>query len=94
MFGRRTLATLLRIEALLRTLAKQETITMASIADIQAEITAEKTVDDGLLALVNRLIANQNDPAALDAILQGMKANIAPVAAALVANTPEASPAA
>ena len=58
--------------------------------DLLDEVAAEKTVDEGLLTLVNNLIVNQNDPQKLDAILKGMKANIAPLQAALVANTPAA----
>jgi len=63
---------------------------MATLADIQSEVTAEKTVDDGLLVLINQLIAAKADPAALDALLASMKSNIAPLSAALVANTPAA----
>ena len=48
MFGRRTLAVLLRIEALLRTIAQQEKLAMTTLADIQAEVTAERTIDEGL----------------------------------------------
>jgi hypothetical protein len=91
MFGCRTLAALLRIEALLRTIANQEKLAMATLADIQAEVTAERTIDEGLLVLINQLIAAKDDPAALDAILQGMKDNIAPLSAALTANTPAAT---
>jgi hypothetical protein len=85
------LRSLARIERMLNQLLTEEAKTMAAVADIQAEVTSEQTVDAGLLVLINQLIANQNDPAALSALLANMKANIAPLSAALTANTPQAT---
>lgn len=65
---------------------------MTKLQDIQDEVTAEATTDAAFLAIVTNLQANQNDPAALDAILKGMKANAAPFVAAVLANTPAAPP--
>jgi hypothetical protein len=77
----------------LTTATENETMTVADqIAAIQAEVAAETSVDASIVALVNALNAAKADPAALDAILAGMQANIAPVQAAVTANTPAAPP--
>lgn len=54
-----------------------------TVQDILDEVHAESTIDSGLATLIAGLQANQADPAALQAILDGMKANIAPLSAAL-----------
>ena len=79
-----------RLSRIENQLANERTLIMATLQDIQNEVTAESTVDAGLLTLINTLVANQNNPAALSAILTSMQANIAPLSAALTANTPAA----
>jgi ferritin len=63
---------------------------MAVLQDLVDEVTAETTVKDSVLALIDRLVANQSNPAALDALLTSMKANKDAIAAAVTANTPAA----
>lgn len=60
---------------------------MASIQDLQAEVEAETTVKDSVLALIDRLVANQNDPVALDKLLTDMKANKQAIVDSVVKNT-------
>jgi hypothetical protein len=76
-----------KLDFIFRLLLIREKALMATLKDIQDEIAAETSLDTGLLVLINKLVANQNDPVALQAILTGMQANIAPLAAALQANT-------
>jgi hypothetical protein len=81
-----------RVRKMLAALFEKDEDIMATLQDLQNEVTAETTVDAGLLALINTLVANQNNPTAIAAILANMQANIAPLSAALTANTPAASP--
>jgi hypothetical protein len=67
---------------------------MATLADIQAAVAAEKTVEDSVLALLSGLaqqlkdaIAN-NDPAAMQAVVDSLNSNASAMAAAVTANTP------
>ena len=72
---------------------------MASLADIQADVTAEKTVVDSAVALLAGLSQQlkdalaANDPKAIQAIIDGIDANKAALAAAVTANTPPPAPA-
>ena len=84
---------LLRIEGLLIIMVSEGKHMADTLDDVLAEATAETTVDASLLVLINTLQANQNDPAKISAILAKMKANISPLADALVAGTPNAAPA-
>ena len=63
---------------------------MATLNDILAEVQAETSVDQGLLTLINNLVANQNNPTEMAQILSTLQSNIAPLSAALTANTPAA----
>jgi uncharacterized protein YoxC len=69
---------------------------MATLKDIQDDVTAEKTVIDSAVALLAGLSQQlkdaiaANDPAALQAIVDGLDANKAELAAAVTANTPAA----
>lgn len=79
-------------------LANQEKI-MATVAQVQADVTAEDTVIDSAVTLLQglsaALTAAGTDPAALDALKADIDAKTAVLAAAVVANTPGApSPAA
>ena len=81
-------------KTILARLGSMETKIMATIADIETEVTNETTVDQSVLTLVQGLVAqveaNKNDPAKLDALLAKMKANSQSLADAVVANTPAA----
>lgn len=94
-----------RIEQLLRQLlaavgrlTKQDLLIgeflMASIDDIVAQVTAQSTVEDSLISLLNSIAAQLKDagtdPAKLQAVSDGLKANTDKLAAAIQANTPAA----
>lgn len=87
-----------RVDWRLAVLLRKEESVMANLADLAAEVAAEKTVDDSVVALLNGLTANlaaavaANDPAAVQAVLDSMKVNSAELAAAVAANTPAAPP--
>jgi hypothetical protein len=70
--------------------------TMATIADIQADVTSQNTVIGSAVTLLQGLKAALDaagtDPAALQAVKDSLDANTASLAAAVVANTPGAPP--
>lgn len=72
-------------------LQKEDKI-MSIADDLVAEAQAEATIDASILAMVTELqgivTANANDQPKLQAALAQFKANIAPIAAAIAANTP------
>lgn len=70
-------------------LSAQGGMFMATMQEILDEVTAESTVADSVLAIVQRLV-NEQDPAARQAILDGLKANRSKLDAAVVAGTPAA----
>ncbi len=90
-----------RIEAKLDTLLSQETKMATSLDNLTAEVTKLTSVGDGmetLLATLSREIAGlkAGDPtqnAAIDALTAQIDAKAAEWSAAVVANTPAASPA-
>lgn len=88
-----------RIIALLSIIAKEGLMEMANLDDIKNEIAAEKTVIDSAVKLIGGLSAQlkaavaANDMTALQAIIDGMEANKAELAAAVTANTPADNPA-
>jgi hypothetical protein len=107
-----TLATAKRTERLLRRgfaqlrsninthLATTEKQLMKTLADINASVQAETTVEQSAITLMTSLsqqlkdaLATQ-DPAAIQAIIDQLDNNNAALAAAVVANTPAAPPAA
>ena len=67
-----------------------------TLADILAKVAAEKTVDDSIVTLLGSISQQlkdaiaANDPAQLQAISDGLDANIAEIQAAVTANTPAA----
>lgn len=69
---------------------------MATLADIQAAVTAEQTVEAGVVTLLQTLSADlkaamaSNDPVALQAVVTQIDANTAALSAAVAANTPAA----
>lgn len=76
-------------------LNNQERI-MATLADIQAKLAAETTVEASVIALLQTLSADLkaaiagNDPVALQAVADQIDQNSAALAAAVTANTPAA----
>ena len=83
-----------RIIAMLNTLITKENQEMAVLQDIQAAVTAEKTVEDSVVTLLTSISAQlkaalaANDPAAVQAIVDQINTNAATLAAAVTANTP------
>ena len=69
---------------------------MATIADIQASVAAEKAVEDSVVTLLNGISQQlkdaiaANDPAAMQAVVDQIDANRQAMADAVVANTPAA----
>lgn len=70
---------------------------MATLADIQAKVAAETTVEQSAITLLQELsqqlkdaLANGADPATLQAIADNLDQNNANLAAAITANTPAA----
>jgi len=67
---------------------------MATLADIQAAVAAEKTVEDSVLALLSGLAQQlkdaiaSNDHVAMQAVVDSLNTNAAAMAAAVTANTP------
>jgi hypothetical protein len=88
------------LNSLIDLTTKQGAKTVATLADIQAAVAAEKTVEDGIITLLTE-VANQlqaalksNDPVAMQSIVDMIHANTAVLSAAVVANVPPAAPAA
>lgn len=85
-----------RIEFMFNQLFIQGRKEMASIADLQAAVTAQKTVADSVVTLLTGIAAQlaaaiaANDPAQVQAVLDGLTANTAELQAAVTANTPAA----
>lgn len=69
---------------------------MATLADIQAAVAAETTVEQSVITLLNTLSADlkaaiaSNDPAAMQAVVDQLNTNAQTLAAAVTANTPVA----
>lgn len=76
-------------------LAKLEAI-MATLAEVQAAVTAEDTVIDSAIALIQGLAAQvaalAPNQAAIDALAADIKNKSDALAAAVAANTPAATP--
>src|SRR5882724_7958323 len=69
---------------------------MATLQDVQNEVTQEDTVIDSAVALIQGLAAQiaalQPNQAAIDALAADVKAKSDALAAAVAANTPAATP--
>ncbi len=69
---------------------------MATIADLQNEVTALTTVEESAAALLDGLAQQlkdavaQNDPAAIQKVIDDLDAGKANLAAAVTRNTPQA----
>jgi hypothetical protein len=77
-------------------LKEMEKRIMLVLDDLIADVTDESAVDDSIIALLNtiaaQLAAAGQDPAKLQQLKDLIDANKAKIAAAVVANTPSASP--
>lgn len=89
-----------RFDAYLSRVTQMENITMATLDDVVAEVTAQTSIVASVKALVAGLQTQladaiaSNDPAKVQAVLDALKANDAALAEAVPANTPaEAAPA-
>lgn len=73
---------------------EQGELIMASLADITVAVAAETTVEASVVALLTQLSADlqaalaNNDPVAMQAVVDSINANAAAMAAAVAANTP------
>lgn len=87
-----------RIDWRLALLLKIEAIEMATLTDIQNDVASESTVIASATALLAGLSQQlkdalaANDPAAIQAVIDGIDANKANLSAAIAANTPAAPP--
>lgn len=85
-----------QILALLQQLTVNGVKTMATLADITAAVTAEKTVEDSVIALLGKIEAElsaaiaSNDPAAMQAVVDLVHSNTAALSAAVAAAEPPA----
>jgi len=79
-------------DLILERLEHLENRIMASLADITAAVTAEKTVEDSVVALLGTLSADlkaaivSNDPVAMQAVVDMITTNSAALSAAVAAN--------
>jgi hypothetical protein len=80
---------LARLEGKLDTIIKKENTIMATIDEILTEIADESTIADSILVIVQRLVS-ENDPAARQKILDGLKSNRTKFEASVLAGTPQA----
>lgn len=84
------------IQIILSRLNHMERLIMATLADIQAAVAAEQTVDASVITLLGQLhdqlaaALASNDPAAMQAIVDSLKTEQANLTAAVTANTPTA----
>lgn len=80
------------MQAALNALTIQGKIIMATLADVQAAVTAEDTVIDSAVTLLNGLAAQiaalAPNQAAIDALAADVTSKTAALAAAVTANTP------
>jgi hypothetical protein len=83
-----------RIEAALATITQQEQAMTPQLQALQAEVQRNTDVTTSVTALVQNLadqiVALKDDPAALQALADSLKANDDGLAAAVTANTPAA----
>ena len=81
-----------KLQSALNALTLQGKLIMATLADVQAAVTAEDTVIDSAITLLNGLAAQiaalAPNQAAIDALAADVTAKTATLAAAVTANTP------
>jgi hypothetical protein len=85
-----------RIYRLFATVIYNQERIMATLADIQAAVAAEKTVEDSVVALLGQISQQlkdaiaANDPAAMQAVVDQIDAHTQALSDAVTANTPAA----
>ncbi len=83
-----------RFERKLDLILEAAHMAQATIDDVVADVAAESTVDDSIITLLNGLIkqlaAAGTNPVKLQAIHDGLQANIAKITAAVTATPPPA----
>jgi len=85
-----------KLDKLLTRLIGQGVVMMATLDDIKQAVADEKTVEDSVLALLTNVEQQlkdaiaQNDPAAMQAVVDQIAANKRAMADAVAANTPAA----
>lgn len=83
-----------RVDWRLALLLQKANFIMATLADLQAEVAAVKTVEDSAEALIAGLAQQlkdalaQNDPAAIQAVIDSLESSKGALAAAVAQNTP------
>jgi hypothetical protein len=94
MFGSEHNRKLDLIIGLLYKVLNKENILMATIQDVSAAVSAESSVDDSIVTLLNGVVQQlkdaqaSNNPAALDAVIAGIQTNTKKLQDAVTANTP------
>jgi ABC-type transporter Mla subunit MlaD len=88
-----------RLDKIIRLLDKQihkENSLMATIQNVVDAVTAQSTVDDSIVVLLNGIVQQlkdaqaSGDPAALDAVVSSIQSNTKKISDAVTANTPVA----
>jgi hypothetical protein len=83
-----------RIEAKLDQLLKKEQLEMATLADLQAQVTKNTTVEESAVTLIKGLAAQiaslKTDPVALQALADSLSKSATDLGDAITANTPAA----
>lgn len=83
-----------RLLVLAGAITNKETLVMADVTKIQADVAAQNTVVGSVVTLLQQLKTSLDaagtDPAALAALSQQIEANTQALSAAVVANTPAA----
>jgi hypothetical protein len=86
---------LARIESMLERLISQGVIMSAELDQLTTQVQNTRDVEDSAIALLNGLSAQiramQNDPAKLTQLANDLQAKAGDLAAAVTANTPQAS---
>lgn len=79
---------------LLKIIIFKENLIMATLSDIAAAVSAETSVDNSIVTLLNSIVLElqaaqaSNDPAAMDAVVASIEANTKILSDAVTANTP------
>jgi len=95
---RETAERLCRIENMLGQILQREGKIMASIQDVNAAVSAQTTVEQSVVILLQNLAQQikdaqaSGDPAALDQVVANINANTKALSDAVAANTPAAPP--
>lgn len=95
-FERDVLARLTKIESMLRRDLAGDILIMATLADLETQVTANRNVTQSAVLLIKGLGAQiqaaAGDPAKIAALVAELKTHETDLADAIVANTPAAPP--